>query len=260
MKYRLTLVLMAVVLIICILSCAPKKENIPQNDDSSVSAPTELISQAPDFPKPEQEIIPLVTEPAVRTGSHTISIKNILQNPELPTGCEITSLAMVLNYLGYDISKTELAENYLKRGSLGKASFNDAFIGNPASDGGYGCFAPVIVTSAQKYLIERTMDCTAWNLSGTEFTDLFDYIDDDIPVIVWASMNLMDVTKTEAYYGDNGNSVTWYENEHCVVLCGYDIAENTVTVADPLKGMMKYDTDRFIKIYNTLEKQAVVIK
>ena len=44
-----------------------------------------------------------------------IPVRHIAQNPELPTGCEITSLTMVLNYLGYNVSKTYMADNYLDR-------------------------------------------------------------------------------------------------------------------------------------------------
>ncbi|MDY3256762.1 MAG: C39 family peptidase, partial [Ruminococcus callidus] len=35
--------------------------------------------------------------------SHSINVEAVLQNPELPTGCEITSLTTVLNYWGYDV-------------------------------------------------------------------------------------------------------------------------------------------------------------
>lgn len=42
-----------------------------------------------------------------------LNVENILQTPELPNGCEITSAAIVLNYLGFDIDKVTLAENYL---------------------------------------------------------------------------------------------------------------------------------------------------
>ena len=46
-------------------------------------------------------------------GTVQLNVENILQNPELPNGCEITSAAIVLNYLGFDIDKVTLAENYL---------------------------------------------------------------------------------------------------------------------------------------------------
>lgn len=45
-----------------------------------------------------------------------LDVEPVLQLPELPTGCEITSLATVLNYYGYDISKTQLADEYMERG------------------------------------------------------------------------------------------------------------------------------------------------
>ena len=40
-------------------------------------------------------------------------MENILQNPELPTGCESVALTMVLKYLGFDFEKTTIADDYL---------------------------------------------------------------------------------------------------------------------------------------------------
>ena len=37
----------------------------------------------------------------------------VSQMPELPTGCEITALTMVLNYYDYQADKTEIATEYL---------------------------------------------------------------------------------------------------------------------------------------------------
>ncbi|MCQ2465671.1 MAG: C39 family peptidase [Oscillospiraceae bacterium] len=272
MKYKLPVIVIAIALVCSFLSCTPKEENLFEDEFALVTVPDiiertdkeNISSTISEEAVPENTAPAVTTEPAqkaqVLPSSHTINMKYILQKPELPTGCEVTSLAMVLNYNGYDITKTALASDYMTRASLGKAAFSEAFIGNPASDGGYGCYAPVIVATAQKYLIERTTDLSAWDVSGTDFRDLFRYIDEDTPVIVWASMNLMEVTKTDAFYDESGNSVSWFENEHCMVLCGYNTAENTVTAADPLKGMMKYNLDRFETIYNQLEKQAVIVK
>ena len=43
-----------------------------------------------------------------------LNVKCILQNPELPTGCEITSLTTVLNYYGYNVSKTTMSDDFLE--------------------------------------------------------------------------------------------------------------------------------------------------
>lgn len=39
----------------------------------------------------------------------------VLQLPELPTGCEVTALTMILNYYGLDVGKVEVAENALPK-------------------------------------------------------------------------------------------------------------------------------------------------
>ncbi|WP_049962602.1 C39 family peptidase [Ruminococcus sp. HUN007] len=265
MKYRITPFIVAGSLLLGLTSCsAGKNENLFDDEFTNTIVPVEL---AECYDSPEASIQKLdynyKTEKAVESSDktgHRISLNCVMQNPELPTGCEITALTTVLNYMGYNVSKTELAKNYLTTASLGSTGFDKAFIGNPASEDGYGCYAPVIVEAAQKYLIQRTMEITAWDISGTDFNDLFEYIDKDIPVIVWSSMNLMDVQLTDAYYDNNGSSVQWYNNEHCMVICGYDKSDNTVIAADPLKGMMKYNRDRFEMIYNQLEKQAVIIE
>ena len=43
--------------------------------------------------------------------------ESLNQNPELPTGCEITSLTSVLNYYGCNVDKTTMADEYLKKGN-----------------------------------------------------------------------------------------------------------------------------------------------
>lgn len=44
-----------------------------------------------------------------------LPVPQILQNPELPNGCEITSCCEVLHYLGFAPDKCELADYYLPR-------------------------------------------------------------------------------------------------------------------------------------------------
>ena len=58
-----------------------------------------------------------ITEPTeyVPAQSYSIDVEPVLQLPEFPTGCEITSLTTVLNHLGYDINKVDLYEDYFEK-------------------------------------------------------------------------------------------------------------------------------------------------
>lgn len=189
-----------------------------------------------------------------------IEVEPVYQEPELPAGCEITSLAMLLNYLGFDVDKVDLSDNYLKKNYDYTENFYEAFVGNPKDSTGFGCYSPVIAESAQKYLEDMDSDFDVYDLTGSDFSDLFYYIANDKPVVVWASMSLVDVRYYNAWTMEsNGEEVWWYENEHCMLLTGYDTYNNTVTVCDPLKGEYTYDMYRFEEIYNQLEKQAITI-
>ena len=65
----------------------------------------------------EKEAVTEEPETAARR-SNRLNVKCVLQNPELPTGCEITALTIVLNYLGYDVDKLTMADKYLDKGQL----------------------------------------------------------------------------------------------------------------------------------------------
>ena len=65
--------------------------------------------------------------------------------PELPTGCEITSLTMTLNYYGYSADKMAMALEYLPTVGWTNTYYGDNetlygndiynyFIGNPQSE------------------------------------------------------------------------------------------------------------------------------
>lgn len=204
---------------------------------------------------------PIVTELFVRPDSYSLyDINCIYQEPQLPTGCEITSLTMLLNYFGFDVSKTEMASDFLTKDYKGDVGFDKAFIGDPTWYDGYGCFAPVIAEAGQKYLATQDTDYQAVDISGKSLDELYDYIAHDVPVVTWCSMDLIDVYKHFCFYDAEGNEVYWYDNEHCVLLCGYDTESNTVTVADPLNGIVKYNAGRFEEIYDELERQAVILE
>ncbi|NLY78771.1 MAG: hypothetical protein GX072_02350, partial [Lysinibacillus sp.] len=59
-------------------------------------------------------------EPIIRIETFNTSVENrlqvpvVLQNPELPNGCEITSLTAILNYYGINVDKMTLSDRMPK--------------------------------------------------------------------------------------------------------------------------------------------------
>lgn len=200
-----------------------------------------------------------VTETAKQTPAKTLADFTVIhQHPELPTGCEVTSLAMVLNYYDFSVDKLDLADNYLPKGPVGSTDFRKAFVGDPRNSWSYGCYAPVIVKTANKYLTAKNSKKKAVDISGRELTTLSVYTNANIPVLVWGTINCKKPFKSVTWTV-NGKKLTWIGQEHCMVLLGFK--NGMVQVADPHRGkILLYNLNLFRSRYNSLFKQAVLIR
>lgn len=228
------------------------------------SAPTTAAAQTTAAQTTESPSTTEATTARPTAGGNSKIIGNfpvIKQLPELPTGCETTSLAMVLNNCGFAADKCDLADNYLEKGEFGKTDPNKAFIGDPRTEeNSRGCYAPVIANAANKYLTAQGSDKKASTITGTEFKDLFSYIDKGTPVIVWGTMDCNEPEATNVWQID-GQTIQWIRPEHCTVLIGYDLDQNLIYEADPYYGEIKsYDINLFKSRYDSLYKQAVIVE
>ena len=185
-----------------------------------------------------------------------LDVKCVLQNPELPTGCEITALTIVLNYLGYDVDKLTLADNFLDKGRVGETSPYKAFVGNPRDEDACGAFAPVIVNSAKRYLYSENSDMNVYNVTGADYSELVDYVDNGHPVLVWETM-WMAKPHIAAEWNVDGETIVWKSHEHAMVLIGY--TADTYIMADPLRGIYEYDKEVVEERYKNMGRQAIVI-
>lgn len=207
-----------------------------------------------------RENMPLTEEINIPAERVELEVKHLGQNPSLPNGCEITSLAMVLNYLGYDITKENLSDNYLPKAAVGEANFYEEFVGNPRDASSYGCYAGAIVNAANSFLASRGSEKKAVDYTGTDFATLLTKVKQGNPVILWATAYLnQDPGYTTEWWVD-GEYLVWKANLHCVVLSGYDSNENTVIVQDPMRGTEEYDMELFIKRFKQFYSQAVIIE
>ncbi len=220
------------------------------------------------------EEIPMTTEPATQPFSIDIfftekdeipdsyvieGVEAIMQEPELPTGCEVTALAEVLNYLGFDIDKVELCDNFMPVDYEGAVNMYYAYIGDPKSNNGFGCYAPVIVKTAYEYFESVDSPCYAVDITGTDFKYLLFQITQDRPVIVWTTMGQMETYPNYKWTAGNGEDMVFNDYQHCVAIYGYDLNAGVVYAADPLVGNTTYEISRFETIYDIMYQQAVVI-
>ena len=185
----------------------------------------------------------------------SLPVNIIYQYPDMPSGCEITSLTMTLNYIGINVSNKYLADNYL---DTTEYDMFKSFVGSVYDDHSFGCFAPVIVKAANSFFMDNNINAEAVDISGSTREEIYDYIEDGDPVIIWNTEDMLP-TKNEVYYID-GNEFIWYDNEHCVVICGYDNNNNTVEMADSIAGRVTRDADTFFQRYEDMLSQAVYIR
>ncbi len=200
----------------------------------------------------------------VKLRKKIIDVPLIRQHPQLPTGCESTSAAMVLQYYGLSVSKEEFAENWLEcsnefyrsgRGLCGPNPYR-VFVGDPFSENGYGCFAPAIVRAVNGHSTE----CRAEEIDGRTLADLCsEYIDRDMPVLVWATIHMEPSSAGSVWYLEDGAQFTWNPKEHCLVLVGY--SDDRYFFNDPLSGRtVSYQKELAESRYRELGSQAVLIR
>lgn len=227
------------------------EKNVVQDEyetGNEIEAETENVSEDASLADEQQES-------AQEYVNVSLDVKVIYQYPDMPSGCEITSLTMVLNYMGIDVTNDYMADNYLDSSTYNMFT---SFVGSVYNDNSFGCYAPVIVNAANKFFADRALDYEAVNISNSTREQIVDILSDGRPVIIW---NTEDMKSTYAKtYTIDGNSFEWMTNEHCVVLCGYNEQDNTVEVADSIAGKVVRDADTFFQRYNDVLSQAVYIK
>ncbi|WP_075982660.1 C39 family peptidase [Bacillus massilinigeriensis] len=169
-----------------------------------------------------------------------INAEVISQMPELPRGCEVTSLAMLLNYSGVDVDKMTLAKKIEKdptpyREENGKIYFgnpNDGFVGDMYTfeNPGLGVYHSPIKQLAEIYLPNRIKD-----LTGSDFQELKIHLSDRRPVwvIINTAYKKLPAEYFETWYTKKGKIKITYK-EHSVLITGYD--SQYVYFNDPLTG------------------------
>ena len=202
-----------------------------------------------------------------------IDVKYIDQTQNYPTGCESISTVMCLNYHNINITPEEFINDYLEKGVMYfkdniryAPDPNEKFIGSPYSNHhSYGCYEPVIEKALNKIIIERNLNekYEVKNLNDFEMDILIkDYIDKDIPIIFWATMDFLPYFEGNKWIiPETGKEYTWRAREHCLLLVGYDKEEKKYYFNDPRNnlGCIGYNMDLVERRHKEQYSMAVAL-
>jgi len=182
------------------------------------------------------------------------------QLPELPRGCEVTSLAMLLRYAGAQVDKMTLAKEvalvpFNQNGLYGDP--NEGFVGDmyTKSKPGYGVYHKPILDLSRKYFLERAID-----LTGRNINDIYTLIQLGSPVWVITNVTFkpLDESKFQTWKTSSRElKITYYE--HSVVIVGYD--KDSVYINDPLAAQPNTAVPRadFEAAWEQMGKQAIAL-
>ncbi len=216
--------------------------------------------------------------PTVLPRSATVMLRVAAQSqlPELPNGCEVTSLAMLLSAVGQPVDKMQLARRqpvdptpvswrpgFPWRPGLGDQPNLDAvthwgnpnvgFVGNVYAHPGYGIYHDPL-----RRLLDKQLPGQALDLTGHPFADIIAQLDRGVPVLLWTTIS----------YAPTDNWVTWQsstgpvhatQDEHAVLLIGHN--HTSLLINDPLSGhaAVAVDADRFQGAWQQLGAQALTV-
>lgn len=202
-------------------------------------------------------------------GTVRLDVPLLAQNPELPNGCEATSLTMLLDYLSFDATKTEIAYDYMPRGDLVETPTQvlapdpeTTYIGDPGVTGqGYYILAPGLVRTADRYLRAASSDMTAGDITGADEERLVYELAHGNPVVVWITIDYGDAEYIWQNWtnASTGGPMEVYANLHCVLLVGF--TGDAFLINDPLRdGVQTVDRGTFMHAYGEIGSRAVVIE
>lgn len=240
---------------------------------SSVTMPkAEPVKKAPE---PQQETTAATQPVTARPAEQLIQGIPVISQDYYKAGCETYACVMLLKGLGFDIDEHRFIDSYLiqesfsydEAGNLYGPDMNSAFAGNLYN--GAGIFCPAMAKSMNKFLETQQTAKRAYPIKGKTLRQLCDeYIDKGIPVMTWVTTYMEESYEKLSWivdYTDEnaerqiGDTQVWRQNEHCMVLIGYNDREYVFN--DSVAGKVVHHDKalaetRFAEIGN----QAVVVR
>lgn len=192
-----------------------------------------------------------VTQMAGFTGlsGTSANVPELFQYPSMPAGCEVYSLAAVLQAMGHDADPDSIVANQLPFDVEGD-DYASAYWGDPywAGEG----MPPAILAAGNAYLEEEGASERFSNLTGADFDELASKASSGTPVLVWTTLDFEDPCFDEPLQANS-----FYDLEHCVVLLG--VEGHRACIMDPTQGYVTVNYSWFKHLYEQCGSMALAI-
>ncbi|MGL4820788.1 MAG: C39 family peptidase [Bacilli bacterium] len=187
------------------------------------------------------------------------NVPHIIQLPELPRGCEVTALAILLAANGIEVDKMTLADEIPKvpyREGEVYGNLNEGFSGDMYSfkTNGLGVYVGPILQLASNYTNNVE------NLTGKSFDRLLKHVSEDEPVWVLTNATFAELPEDKFLYWDtNQGTMRVTRSMHAVVIVGYTPDE--IIIQDPLHetGYRYVNREDFQAAWVQMGRQAMTI-
>lgn len=214
---------------------------------------------------PSQPEVQLQGNTALLSNGQALTLQ--LQEPQLPNGCEVTSLAMLLGWAGYPVDKEKLYWQYLPRQNftydeLGREIGGDpeqVYVGDASTQAaGWYCFEGPIVEAGNLYLHQQGSSLELEAVSGLDRQKLDDYLAHGTPWMAWVTLDYdLSLWCDGGWYLADGSFYTPYRNLHCVVVLAQ--GEDGYLTANPLTGWQWVAEEQFWPAFDSMGCRAVVV-
>lgn len=154
------------------------------------------------------------------------------QMPDLPNGCEVTSLSMLMNYYGIKVSKNELAETIqhvdsFTDGGKYRGNPHQGFVGHMTiANAGWCVYNEPLYNVARKYTSHIE------NITGSDFLSLLKLVSTGHPVMIITTTTFNRVNNMQTWDTNTGK-VNVTPSSHACVITGYSKPKKVVYVNNP---------------------------
>ncbi len=213
MKHPVRLLVTAIIVLLAVAGVLVVHQYT--SHDNNNSSPTHKVS----------------TTPLKRHVKYNVPLIDQMDSPTLYNGCEVTSLAMLLQYYGHNVTKNDLA-NAIKtvpltydNGEHGNP--NVGFVGSVSGDTpGLGVYHGPIAKLARKYTHHVT------DISGSKFSAVIRALSTGHPVWTITTATFAKVEDFQKWHTPQGTIKVTY-SQHSVVITGYNRAKKLIYINNP---------------------------